>query len=125
MRVAIGGLMQETNSFSPVATTLADFEAEYLLRDAEIPEYFAGTNTEIAGFLAACESLADVHATPLLAAAANSGVSNLARHGSSTLRNDPHFHLTSFRLQRPENARATRVPESQTGASTPLDFGWN
>ncbi len=73
MRVAIGGLMQETNSFSPVATTLADFEAEYLLRDAEIPEYFAGTNTEIAGFLAACESLADVHATPLLAAAANSG----------------------------------------------------
>ena len=73
MRVAVGGLMQETNSFSPVPTTLADFEAEYLLRGDEIREYFAGTNTEIAGFLTACESLADLHLTPLLAASANSG----------------------------------------------------
>ena len=72
MRTAIGGLMQETNSFSPVGTVLADFEAEYLLRGNEIPEYFAGTNTEIAGFLSACES-AGAQAAPLFAAAANSG----------------------------------------------------
>ena len=72
MRISVGGLMQETNSFSPVGTVLADFEAEYLLRGDEIPEYFAGTNTEIAGFLSACES-AGAQAVPLLAAAANSG----------------------------------------------------
>ena len=72
MRTAIGGLMQETNSFSPVGTVLADFEAEYLLRGDEIPEYFAGTNTEIAGFLSACES-AGAEAIPLFAGAANSG----------------------------------------------------
>ncbi len=72
MRVSVGGLMQETNSFSPVGTVLADFEAEYLLRGNEIPEYFAGTNTEIAGFLSACES-AGAQTVPLFAAAANSG----------------------------------------------------
>ena len=72
MRISVGGLMQETNSFSPVGTVLEDFEAEYLLRGAEIPEYFAGTNTEIAGFLSACES-AGAQAAPLCAAAANSG----------------------------------------------------
>ena len=72
MRIAVGGLMQESNSFSPVGTVLADFESEYLLRGPEIPEFFAGTNTEIAGFLTACES-ADAEAIPLFAAAANSG----------------------------------------------------
>ncbi len=72
MRIAVGGLMQESNSFSPVGTVLADFESEYLLRGPEIPEFFAGTNTEIAGFLSACES-AGGEAIPLFAAAANSG----------------------------------------------------
>ena len=72
MRIAVGGLMQESNSFSPVSTALADFESEYLLRGPEIPEFFAGTNTEIAGFLNACES-AGAEAIPLFAAAANSG----------------------------------------------------
>ena len=72
MRVAVGGLMQESNSFSPVGTALADFESEYLLRGSEIPEYFAGTNTEIAGFLTACKS-AGAETIPLFAAAANSG----------------------------------------------------
>ena len=73
MRAAVGGLMQETNSFSPVPTTLADFESEYLLRGTEIPEYFAGTNSEIAGYLSACEARPGAQVTPLLAAAANSG----------------------------------------------------
>ncbi|MCY3800340.1 MAG: M81 family metallopeptidase [Chloroflexi bacterium] len=72
MRIAVGGLMQESNSFSPVGTVLADFESEYLLRGTEIPEFFAGTNTEIAGFLNACES-AGAETIPLFAAAANSG----------------------------------------------------
>ena len=73
MRVAIGALMQETNSFSPVKTTLRDFEAEYLLRDRELLDYFPGTNTEIAGFLSACDSVAGVQVVPTIAAAANSG----------------------------------------------------
>lgn len=51
-RIAILELKQETNTFSPLTTSLGDFEsAGYLLRGAEIRERLAGTNTEIGGFL--------------------------------------------------------------------------
>lgn len=73
MRVAIGGFMQETNSFSPVPTTTAEFEAEYLVRGDDILGGFEDTNSEIAGFLAACGAAPAVEVVPLLAAAANSG----------------------------------------------------
>jgi microcystin degradation protein MlrC len=50
MRVAIGQLWQETNTFNPIATTRADFEAFGVLRGDELIEQLADTN-EPGGFI--------------------------------------------------------------------------
>ena len=71
MRVAIGAFMYEANSFSPVQTTLADFEAGTLVRGEAMLDYFRDTNTEVAGFLNACAPLPAAEVIPLLAADAN------------------------------------------------------
>lgn len=52
MRVAIGQLWQETNTFNPIPTTRADFEAFGVLRGAELVERMADTN-ELGGFIQA------------------------------------------------------------------------
>jgi microcystin degradation protein MlrC len=73
-RVAVAEISQETNSFSPVPTTLEDFEAGYLCRGAAILDRIPGW-TAIAGFLAAVRDrgMGEVDVVPLLAAAAVSG----------------------------------------------------
>ncbi len=48
MRVAIGGIWHETNTFAPVPTRLADFEAR---EGAALLEAFRGTRTPLGGFL--------------------------------------------------------------------------
>jgi microcystin degradation protein MlrC len=50
MRIAIGQLWQETNTFSPIATTRADFEAFGVLRGGELIDQLADTN-EPGGFI--------------------------------------------------------------------------
>jgi len=50
MRIAIGQLWQETNTFNPLPTTRADFEAFGLLRGAELVRQMAETN-ELGGFI--------------------------------------------------------------------------
>jgi microcystin degradation protein MlrC len=50
MRIAIGQLWQETNTFNPLPTTRADFEAFGVLRGAELLERMADTN-ELGGFI--------------------------------------------------------------------------
>ena len=50
MRIAIGQLWQESNTFNPVPTTLADFEAFGIHEGAEILQRFAETN-ELGGFI--------------------------------------------------------------------------
>jgi len=50
MRIAIGQLWQETNTFNPLATTRADFEAFGLLRREELVRQMAETN-ELGGFI--------------------------------------------------------------------------
>ncbi len=50
MRIAIGQLWQETNTFNPLPTTRADFEAFGVLRGPELLERLADTN-EPGGFL--------------------------------------------------------------------------
>jgi len=50
MRIAIGQLWQETNTFNPLPTTRADFEAFGLLRGAELIRQMADTN-ELGGFI--------------------------------------------------------------------------
>lgn len=50
MRVAVGQLWQETNTFNPLPTTRADFEPYGLVRGAELVERMAQTN-ELGGFI--------------------------------------------------------------------------
>lgn len=50
MRIAIGQLWQETNTFNPIPTTLADFEAFGILAGAELVSRMAETN-ELGGFI--------------------------------------------------------------------------
>jgi microcystin degradation protein MlrC len=50
MRIAIGQLWQETNTFNPIATTRDDFEHFGIVREAELVEKMADTN-ELGGFI--------------------------------------------------------------------------
>ena len=50
MRIAVGQLWQETNTFNPLPTTRADFEAFGIVRGAELVERMAETN-ELGGFI--------------------------------------------------------------------------
>src|SRR6516164_5371276 len=50
MRIAIGQLWQETNTFNPLPTTRADFEAFGVVHGAELVERMAETN-ELGGFI--------------------------------------------------------------------------
>src|SRR5260370_273775 len=50
MRIAVGQLWQETNTFNPLPTTRADFEAFGVTRGAELVERMADTN-ELGGFI--------------------------------------------------------------------------
>ena len=52
-RIAIASLMQESNSFSPLKTTVGTFESYYLYRGAEILTRYGEARTEVPGFLAA------------------------------------------------------------------------
>lgn len=50
MRIAVGGIMQETNTFCAVTATLHDF-APYIRRGGAILETYESTRTPIGGFL--------------------------------------------------------------------------
>jgi microcystin degradation protein MlrC len=50
MRIAIGQLWQESNTFNPLPTTRADFEHFGIVRGAELVEQMADTN-ELGGFI--------------------------------------------------------------------------
>lgn len=66
MRLAIAGIVHESNSFSPVPTELADFE---VLRDAEILEHHRDASSTVTGYLDACRE-AGVTAVPLVLSSA-------------------------------------------------------
>ena len=53
MRIAIGGIFHESNTFVARPTTLADYERGRLYRGQEMLGPLANTDTEIGGFLAA------------------------------------------------------------------------
>jgi microcystin degradation protein MlrC len=74
-RIAVAEISQETNSFSPVPTTLADFEAEGIWRGSEIIDRSLGAKTAIGGFLKAVHELGrgEVEVVPLLRASAIPG----------------------------------------------------
>ncbi len=66
-RIAVGLLMQESNSFSPLPTTVETFESYYVYRGDEILTRYGEARTEVPGFLAAL-SEAGAEPVPLLAA---------------------------------------------------------
>jgi microcystin degradation protein MlrC len=72
MRIAIGSLMQETNTFLPVPTDMAAFEAVYVRRGETMFSEFGAARVEVTGMR---DVLAEAGATPipLLAAFAGSG----------------------------------------------------
>ncbi|MDR7480785.1 MAG: M81 family metallopeptidase [Armatimonadota bacterium] len=70
MRVAVGGLWHETNTFSATPTRLEDFQ---LLQGDAIVEALAGTGTPIGGFLDAARARGLTVAPTLFASALPSG----------------------------------------------------
>ena len=54
-KVLIAGFKHETNTFSSLPTSLDSYQARGLYRGEEMRAALAGTNTEIAGFIDACE----------------------------------------------------------------------
>lgn len=69
MRVGIGGIWQETNTFVPSATTLADFDRYLLCEGGQLLDALRGTGTELGGAI----DFADQHrisVVPLLFGAA-------------------------------------------------------
>lgn len=71
-RIALAGLIQESNSFGARQSTVADFEAGLLLRGGDVLTGFGTDRSEVPGFLAALAG-ANAKPVPLLAAWAASG----------------------------------------------------
>ena len=65
MRIAVGCIGHETNTFSPVPTTLDSFKKGGYYRGDEIMDVFRGTRTITGGFLAAAEQF-NLQPVPLL-----------------------------------------------------------
>ncbi len=68
-RIAIAGILHESNSFSSVKTPLADFERGGIRRGAEVVEAYAPARHEISGILEGARRF-EFEAVPLLAASA-------------------------------------------------------
>lgn len=66
-RIAVGLLMQESNSFSPLPTTVETFESYYVYRGDELLTRYGAARTEVPGFLSVL-SQAGAEPVPLLAA---------------------------------------------------------
>jgi len=74
MRVAVGGLYHETNTFSQVKTGLEEFHAYQYAAGSDMPDRFRGTNSEIGGMIDGLEA-AGHQVLPLVFAAFGSSLS--------------------------------------------------
>jgi microcystin degradation protein MlrC len=72
-RIAVARLWLEVNSFSPVPTVLADFEAKEWMRGPEVLRTFAGTPTELGAVAAFADAHPDWDVQVLRCAAAEPG----------------------------------------------------
>lgn len=66
-RVAVASLVQETNTFSPIPTTLPVFESYYVLRGAELESGYGDARVEVPAILATLRSTG-IEPVPLFAA---------------------------------------------------------
>jgi len=72
MRIAVGQIFQESNTFSPRPATLETFESVYLWRGDQLLSAFGDARVEVPGFLAVLKR-AGVEPVPLIAANALAG----------------------------------------------------
>src|SRR5262245_64081880 len=72
MRIAIGSLMQETNTLVPFKTTLDTFRATYIRKGQEVIDGYGAARVEVPGFLSVLRA-AGAEPVPLIAAHAMSG----------------------------------------------------
>jgi microcystin degradation protein MlrC len=54
MRVAVGGIVHETNTYAVASTSLTELDEFQCWRGSEIADFFTGTGTGIGGILEAC-----------------------------------------------------------------------
>lgn len=73
MRIALGGITHEANTFCPHVTDMADFEARQLLRGGEVLGNWQSTHTEQAGALSVLTTVSECEVIPTLLARALSG----------------------------------------------------
>lgn len=73
MRIAVGGIWHETNTFAPSSTTLEDFRRYQFASGAEIVKRYAGTGTELGGVINEVESVGFQLVPTFYAAAVPSG----------------------------------------------------
>jgi microcystin degradation protein MlrC len=57
MKILVGGISHESNTFSNVLTGMRQFEASRIAYGDNIPTMFGGTNTSVGGFLSAASEL--------------------------------------------------------------------
>ena len=69
MRIAVGQFFQETNTFSPMPTTVMTFQSVFLRRGRELLSGFGDSRVELPAFLTVLKR-GGVQAVPLLAASA-------------------------------------------------------
>jgi microcystin degradation protein MlrC len=86
LRIGIASVMQETNTWSPSPCTLEDFTAQGVVVGAAVFEHLRGTNSEVAGALAAVEAAGHTPVPIVRAWASSSGrVEAQALHDLCTL----------------------------------------
>ena len=95
MRIAVLGVHQECNTFSPIPTTMEDF---HLLLGQDLVDHWRGTRTEIGGFLDVLKR-PDVEIVPLLVG----------------------WAITKGRILEPEFARMKQILADSLRAALPLD----
>lgn len=89
MRIAVASIVQETNTFSPLRSTLEDFTVQGLWTGEQAVELSRGSNTEFAGAVSELEA-AGATVVPLLRAWAMSG---------GVLRDEAFFRLLDLLLE--------------------------
>jgi microcystin degradation protein MlrC len=72
MRIAIGSMMQETNTFAPFPTTIQSFRNHYLRRGQDVVDGFGAARVEVPGFLSILQE-AGAEPVGLIACHAGSG----------------------------------------------------
>jgi microcystin degradation protein MlrC len=87
MRIALGNIVQESNSFTPVPGSWDHFPPGHLLRGEEIIAQRAGTRTEVGGAIEVAREQ-DITLVPLLSATTSASAGPMLREVFAALRDE-------------------------------------